>query len=185
LYINWSVHSDLRTLHVLVLKFNHIFTSHYQLFFNIPVTVYGNFSEDFLYKYNCHFYTCIHLSWLNQFNINKYTVYYILFYFNMLLYFRHPLSSMVFGTNALITKPAISLAPMLTVSVLNRFGYEQLKAATSSTVLSSSAYHELQAAMFTVTCATPVVIGLLQLAIWTLYTIRHSHVRIPKHTESL
>lgn len=41
-------------------------------------------------------------------------------------YFRSPLSSMVFGTNALFTKPAQSLAPMLVVTILNQFGYENL-----------------------------------------------------------
>lgn len=40
--------------------------------------------------------------------------------------FRSPLSSMVFGTNALFTKPAQSLAPMLVVTLLNQFGYENL-----------------------------------------------------------
>lgn len=40
-----------------------------------------------------------------------------------------PLSSMVFGTNALFTKPAQSLAPMMVLNVLNQFGYEQLKDA--------------------------------------------------------
>uniref|UniRef100_A0A8V0Z8W6 Transmembrane protein 180 n=1 Tax=Gallus gallus TaxID=9031 RepID=A0A8V0Z8W6_CHICK len=39
---------------------------------------------------------------------------------------RSPLSSMVFGTNALFTKPAQSLAPMLVVTILNQFGYENL-----------------------------------------------------------
>lgn len=36
---------------------------------------------------------------------------------------------MVFGTNALFTKPAQSLAPMLVINILNQFGYEQLKQA--------------------------------------------------------
>lgn len=40
-----------------------------------------------------------------------------------------PLSSMVFGTNALFTKPAQSLAPMMVLNILNQFGYEQLKDA--------------------------------------------------------
>lgn len=51
-------------------------------------------------------------------------VLYVCFYF--LKYFRSPLSSMVFGTNALFTKPAQSLAPMLVVTILNQFGYENL-----------------------------------------------------------
>lgn len=33
---------------------------------------------------------------------------------------------MVFGTNALFTKPSQSLAPMLVVTILNQFGYENL-----------------------------------------------------------
>lgn len=37
---------------------------------------------------------------------------------------------MVFGTNALFTKPAQSLAPMMVLSILNQFGYEHLKDAT-------------------------------------------------------
>lgn len=36
---------------------------------------------------------------------------------------------MVFGTNALFTKPGQSLAPMLALNILNQFGYEQLKDA--------------------------------------------------------
>lgn len=36
---------------------------------------------------------------------------------------------MVFGTNALFTKPAQSLAPMMVLNILNQFGYEQLKEA--------------------------------------------------------
>ena len=37
---------------------------------------------------------------------------------------------MVFGTNALFTKPAQSLAPMTVLTILNQFGYEQLKEVT-------------------------------------------------------
>ena len=43
-----------------------------------------------------------------------------------------PLSSMVFGTNALFTKPAQSLAPMLVVTILNQFNYEDLKVITKT-----------------------------------------------------
>ena len=44
-----------------------------------------------------------------------------------------PLSSMVFGTNALFTKPAQSLSPMLVVYILNQYGYESLKDAAQAT----------------------------------------------------
>ena len=40
---------------------------------------------------------------------------------------RHPISSTVFGSNALVVKPSQSLCPMLVVGILNRYGYEQLK----------------------------------------------------------
>lgn len=33
---------------------------------------------------------------------------------------------MVFGTNALFTKPAQSLAPMVVVTILNQYGYYNL-----------------------------------------------------------
>lgn len=33
---------------------------------------------------------------------------------------------MVFGTNALFTKPAQSLAPMVVVTILNHYGYYNL-----------------------------------------------------------
>lgn len=47
---------------------------------------------------------------------------------NALKYNRQqPISSMIYGTNALVVKPAISLSPMLVVSVLNAYGYHDLK----------------------------------------------------------
>lgn len=36
---------------------------------------------------------------------------------------------MVFGVNALFTKPGQSLAPMIVLNILNQFGYEYLKEA--------------------------------------------------------
>ena len=40
------------------------------------------------------------------------------------LCFSSPVSSLVFGTNALFTKPAQSVAPMLIVAILSSYGYE-------------------------------------------------------------
>jgi len=96
----------------------------------------------------------------------------------------HPLSSMVFGLNALVTKPAISVAPMITVALLNSYGYSssesaKFSGASTSTVASSQIQSAessgLTAAMFYVTCAVPIVTGILQLLIWRFYTIRDSH----------
>ena len=46
---------------------------------------------------------------------------------------RHPISSTVYGANALVVKPANSLSPMLVVAILNHFGYEQLKVNSYTT----------------------------------------------------
>ncbi len=89
---------------------------------------------------------------------------------------RHPQSSMAYGTNALVTKPAISLAPMITVSLLKNYGYLDTKHGhqmSGETVTEIS--EELKLAMFTWTCAVPVVVGALQIVFMTMYTIRNSH----------
>jgi len=96
----------------------------------------------------------------------------------------HPLSSMVFGLNALVTKPAISVAPMITVALLNSYGYLSSQSSKSGAALTSTVTaSEIQGAdssgltdaMFYVTCAVPIVTGILQLLIWRFYTIRDSH----------
>ena len=88
---------------------------------------------------------------------------------------------MVFGTNALVTKPAISFAPMLVVFILNRHGYESVKTATA---VPPGVTVDLNSAMFNVMCFIPVSIGLLQLIIWSRYTIRNSHLTITKYVET-
>ena len=104
--------------------------------------------------------------------------------------YRQPLSSMVFGTNALITKPAQSIAPMLTVAVLNRYGYSSLHDVTGAASASGPAtaaaasLDELKAAMVSVCCVTSLLLGVLQLCVWSMYRIRESHhSTIVKHVE--
>ena len=53
-------------------------------------------------------------------------------YFNSIIVysltiFRNPVSSMVFGINALITKPAQSLSPMIVVYILKQSGYKVIQ----------------------------------------------------------
>ncbi|XP_074552425.1 transmembrane protein 180-like [Halichoeres trimaculatus] len=84
-----------------------------------------------------------------------------------------PLSSMVFGTNALFTKPAQSLAPMLVLSILNQFGYQQLKDAGSAS--DPSALESLHCAMFYLVCLVPMCISALQAVAWRPFSIRNSH----------
>ncbi len=89
---------------------------------------------------------------------------------------------MVFGTNALITKPAISIAPMITVALLNRYGYEAIQHGT--TMPPGVSRDDLHACMFYLLVITPLVVGILQLLVWSKFTIRDSHVEVSKYTEA-
>ncbi|XP_013379044.1 transmembrane protein 180 isoform X2 [Lingula anatina] len=84
----------------------------------------------------------------------------------------HPISTSVYGTNALVVKPAISVSPMIVVTILNRYGYEQYKLGqlTDGLLLDS-----LQGTMFYLLCFIPLVVGTIQLAIWSQFTLRSSH----------
>ncbi|XP_042360917.1 transmembrane protein 180-like [Plectropomus leopardus] len=93
-----------------------------------------------------------------------------------------PLSSMVFGTNALFTKPAQSLAPMIVISVLNQFGYEQLKDAGKYT--NPSAAESLHTVMFYLVCLVPMCVAGLQALAWRPFSIRNSHTVDTKYVDS-
>ncbi|XP_078126269.1 transmembrane protein 180-like isoform X1 [Sander vitreus] len=84
-----------------------------------------------------------------------------------------PLSSMVFGTNALFTKPAQSLAPMIVLSILNQFGYEQLKDAGRDS--NPSASESLHSVMFYLVCVVPMCVAGLQALAWRPFSMRSSH----------
>ncbi|XP_068102904.1 transmembrane protein 180-like [Hyperolius riggenbachi] len=87
---------------------------------------------------------------------------------------KSPLSSMVFGTNALFTKPAQSLAPMFVVTILNQYGYEHLNNKADQP--DPNLFLGLHDAMFYLTCLVPLCISLIQIFIWMPYSIRSSHV---------
>ncbi|XP_076121604.1 transmembrane protein 180-like [Alosa pseudoharengus] len=92
-----------------------------------------------------------------------------------------PLSSMVFGTNALFTKPAQSLAPMLVVSVLNQYGYESLKDTSQAT--DPSVLQPLYGAMFYLVCLMPLCVSALQVLAWRPFSIRNSHTVDSKYID--
>ncbi|XP_033100593.1 transmembrane protein 180-like [Anneissia japonica] len=93
---------------------------------------------------------------------------------------KSPLSSSVFGFNALFTKPAQSFAPMLIVSILNNHGYNEMKdGSATSTQLS-----DLRYSMFCIVCFIPTVIAVLQVLVWKPYSLRASHKVIPVHLDS-
>ncbi|XP_028412326.1 transmembrane protein 180-like isoform X1 [Dendronephthya gigantea] len=93
-----------------------------------------------------------------------------------------PISSLVFGTNALFTKPAQSFAPMLIVAILSSYGYDDkshtMKPTTSPGSLSSSA--DLKTVMFNVMCFLPAIIAILQILVWNSYTLRGRRDKTPE-----
>ncbi|XP_068574947.1 transmembrane protein 180-like [Cebidichthys violaceus] len=92
-----------------------------------------------------------------------------------------PLSSMVFGTNALFTKPAQSLAPMMVLNILNQFGYEQLKDAGRDS--NNSASESLHSVMFYLVCLVPMCVAALQALAWRPFSIRNSHTVDTKYVD--
>ncbi|XP_078590771.1 transmembrane protein 180-like [Branchiostoma floridae x Branchiostoma japonicum] len=93
-----------------------------------------------------------------------------------------PLSSMFFGMNALFTKPAQSLAPMLVVTILNRYGYEEL--VRSTTVPDATRHDELKRVMFQIFCLLPATLAFLQILVWKPYSLRNSHASAAKYIDN-
>uniref|UniRef100_A0AC34QNW4 Transmembrane protein 180 n=1 Tax=Panagrolaimus sp. JU765 TaxID=591449 RepID=A0AC34QNW4_9BILA len=79
---------------------------------------------------------------------------------------RTTLSSVVFSLNALIIKPASSVAPVVIVYLLNRSGYEIYQHNKEKTAA-------LSLCMLRVIFAIPMFLGAIQLAIFRRYSIRH------------
>ncbi|XP_012664326.2 transmembrane protein 180-like [Otolemur garnettii] len=74
------------------------------------------------------------------------------------------LPSMVFGINALFTKPAQSLAPIMILFRLNQYGYGNSNSRTLS---------DLHDAMFGLICLIPLGISIIQILVWNPFSIRN------------
>ncbi|XP_067938920.1 transmembrane protein 180-like isoform X2 [Watersipora subatra] len=81
---------------------------------------------------------------------------------------KKPIASMVYGSNAAVVKPALSLAPMVVAAMLSRSGYDAVKAGTATP--EQTAY--LQQIIFTFSCFAPVIIGSVQIFAWRQYRLR-------------
>ncbi|CAJ0570141.1 unnamed protein product, partial [Mesorhabditis spiculigera] len=79
---------------------------------------------------------------------------------------RSPISSFVFSLNALFTKPAQSVAPVLIVQLLNAYGYQAYLVDKLST-------EALRAAVQYVLYGTPLVLGALQYCVFSRYSLLH------------
>ncbi len=77
-------------------------------------------------------------------------------------------TAMFFSINALFTKPALSLAPSLVVSVLTRYGYNSEDDSHSEHYSA-----EIQSTVFAIVCWAPLLAAALQLVVWTsMYHLR-------------
>jgi Na+/melibiose symporter-like transporter len=109
------------------------------------------------------------------------------------------MASTAFGLNALITKPAQSFAPMITVAILNFYGYSSITRKTGASdgqdwnygyngtfttnpygnvthpTVTPSNPEVLTNAMFLMTCVVTISIGVVQLILWRFYKIRATH----------
>ena len=86
------------------------------------------------------------------------------------------ISSMIFGANALFTKPGQSLAPMVGWGVLT---YHNFRTLASDDEENESGLNSL---MFSMLCLVPMICGALQLFLWRRFTLHGSHLRYIKNT---
>jgi len=82
---------------------------------------------------------------------------------------------MIFGTNALITKPAQSLFPMIIVSILTTYGYQGAVKEMSSYNRSDFPDLKIAGVIFNLACGVPFIVGIFQLIFWSFYSIRNTH----------
>ncbi|XP_068749563.1 transmembrane protein 180-like isoform X2 [Montipora capricornis] len=83
-----------------------------------------------------------------------------------------PVSSTIFGTKALFTKPALSLAPMMVVHILSWYGYKDIQSNSEDGSTSAGASPQLLDAMFYLICMVPLVMAVLQIVFWTFYPLK-------------
>lgn len=81
---------------------------------------------------------------------------------------RKSLSSLIFSLNALITKPAISIAPVIIVFLLNRNGYEQYQREQIKSI-------QLHSCMNHVIFAIPLFLGIIEILLFRRYSLRNKH----------
>lgn len=88
-----------------------------------------------------------------------------------------PLSSTFFGLNALVTKPAQSVAPMLVMRPLTASGYRSGGdvSATGDT---------LREAMMNIVFVMPICVGIAQVAVFYMYSLKTTHMRRPQSVVS-
>ncbi|XP_077862886.1 transmembrane protein 180-like [Saccoglossus kowalevskii] len=94
----------------------------------------------------------------------------------------NPLSSMFFAANAVIIKPAQSIAPILIVAILNKNGFQDIRSGETT---DPDIIGQLHYVMFQIVWLIPFVCGLVQIALWLKYTLRDSHLTSPKTVSTI
>jgi len=84
-----------------------------------------------------------------------------------------PLSSVIFALNALVTKPAQSLAPMITVYLMNRDGLYD--AYNRKTLTGADDLSQLRSTMFTLMVLLPVIVCSIEFLLLRFYRLKNKH----------
>jgi len=82
---------------------------------------------------------------------------------------------MIFGSNALVVKPALSLSPMLVAGILDNYHYTSVKTGTATADQKAI----FQATVFEFSCFAPIVVGIVQILIWRFYMLRGASKVLP------
>ncbi len=98
------------------------------------------------------------------------------------VYFSGPLSSLVFSLNALFTKPAQSLVPIIVVRFLNQHWFEEFK--QKKLAEGSKEMSEMRSAMFALLTLSPVVLASMQLLVFRAYSLTRKHLEKPNESDA-
>ncbi|VDN24189.1 unnamed protein product [Cylicostephanus goldi] len=83
------------------------------------------------------------------------------------------LSSLVFSLNALVVKPAQSIAPVVVVYILNAYGYQNF---VDTKQPSADLAHGIRLVLM----STPLILGGLQYLIFKSYSLKNRHLQKPE-----
>ena len=90
------------------------------------------------------------------------------------------MSAVIFGLDALVTKPAVSLAPIFGAFVLQQMMDEDESSGGSLVIAASSNFYvNSRSGAFSIQLLVPIFCCLIQIVVWTAYDLRGaSHIKL-------
>jgi Na+/melibiose symporter-like transporter len=83
-------------------------------------------------------------------------------------------STVIYGANALFTKPGQSLAPMFGWALLRKVGYGSVKPTVE---LRGEGIGRMRSGMFEMLVVLPAACAVIQLVLWSQFTLRDSYLQ--------